>query len=93
MSKTKDAIIEDLRAALPFFRLAISTAKESGKAVKMGILAVNPDGSGDIEAMFDCDEFFDDLAVLVDLPAETEEDVMQYAAARFMAKHGLTLSE
>lgn len=91
MAKTKDQIKQDLTVALPYFRSAINAIRAEGKTVKMGILAVNPDGSGKIEMQFDCDEFFADIATLVDLPDETTEDVMNYQAQKFLAEHGLTV--
>ena len=89
MTREKQDVINDLLIAVPYIRRAINVVKEEGKTVKLGILAVNEDGSGRIEIQFDCDEFFADIAALIDLPDENEDNVAEYAAMKFMSQHGL----
>lgn len=84
-----DAAKERLLAALPYFRKAVSDAKKKG-AVQLGVLATNPDGSGNIEVRFEASEFFDDLATVLGAPPQTEEDDMKAKALAFLQRHGLT---
>jgi len=69
--------------ALPHFRLAMEMAKEAagpeGK-VGLGIIAIPTDGNGHITAQFHGDEFFEDLATLIDAPPATEDDEMEAKA-------------
>ena len=81
----KNRIIEGLK----YFRHMLSEAKKKGK-VEFGIIAVNEDGSGNIEARFDCEEFFNDIAIAVNAPKQTEKDDLQAKAARFLQIHGIT---
>ena len=83
----KLAAHQRLLQALPYFRQAILNAeKTAGKDgwVEMGILAVNSDGSGNIELQCDCKEFFADLATLLDAPPHTREDTYNVNAVKFL---------
>jgi len=77
---------ERLMTALPYFRKAVADAKKKGR-VQLGILATNPDGSGDIEMRFDCDEFFADIETALGAPAQTKDDDMEADALKFLNTH------
>ena len=93
MSKSKEQIIADLTKALPYFRGQIKAVRDEGKTVKMGILSVNPDGSGKVEMQFDCDELFNDIATLIELPEQSDKDDMRFKARKFLGEHGLTVQK
>lgn len=63
----------------------MAQAKEEGKA-KVGILAVQPNGSGQVKASFEADSFFDDLALVLDAPPQSEEDDTEAAAGELLDK-------
>lgn len=90
MIMEKEQAAERLRRAIPYFRGAVNDAKSEGM-VKMGILSKNPDGSGRILMEFDCEEFFNDIATVIDAPPQTMQDDMTFKAQSFLAKHGLTV--
>ena len=77
-----------LLRAIPHFRYAIEEAKKKG-AVKLGILSQFADGGGKIEMIFECDEFFNDLAILVGAPPQTTEDNIAASALAFRQKWGI----
>ena len=58
-------------------------------AVALIIFAKAVERMGRIEIQFDCNEFFADIAALIDLPDENEDNVAEYAAMKFMSQHGL----
>ena len=74
----RDEAKANILTILPYIRYAVSEAKKNGTP-KLGILCEFPDGRGKIEASFDV-EFLNDLAILVDAPAQTEEDNLTAAA-------------
>lgn len=78
-----------LMQALPHFRRAVAKARLQGE-VKLGILAVNKDGSGQIMVRFDADDLFDDIATLLGAPPQSAEDDMQADAEQFLQQHGLS---
>ena len=84
----KAAATRRLLGAIPYFRVAIADAAKKGK-VELGILATLPDGSGNIEVRFAAEEFFNDLALLVDAPPQTEEDNTNVLAVKFLQTHNL----
>jgi hypothetical protein len=57
----------NLLAAIPHFKNSVDQAKQSGD-VQLGVLSYNEDHSGKIIMSFDCEEFFEDLAVLTTNP-------------------------
>ena len=89
--KTVEQARDSLTRALPYFRHAVEEARKKG-IVKLGILSENPDGSGKLEMKFDCDEFFEDLALVLGAPPQTEEDSINAKAMAFMQQHGLRVS-
>lgn len=93
MSDKKEIIKDKLRQALPHFRHAIKTASEEvgdSGTVMFGILTKKHDGSGRIIADFRANEFFDDIAELLDLPIEnSEEEDLDAQAVEMLYKAGL----
>jgi hypothetical protein len=85
---TKQEAIDKMLIVIPYFRDAVAKAKETG-VPKLAVTANKPDGSGEIIMSFDCEEFFADLALIVDAPVQTEEDTMKSKALQFLHKHGL----
>lgn len=92
MSKSIEEARDSLLVAIPYFRHAIEEAKKKG-VVKMGILMENPDGSGKIEMKFECDEFFQDIAILIGAPPQTSQDTANAKALAFKQQHGLTVAD
>ena len=88
MSKTKEQAIEKLRDALPYFRKAVADAKKQGN-VQLGVMATNPDGSGQVLMRFDSEDFFEDLALVLDLGPQTEEDDRKASALAFLQNHNI----
>lgn len=80
---TKEEIREKLLAALPHLRYAMKEAAQKGRP-QVGILAATEDGGGQVVARFEAPEFFDDLAVLIDAPPQTEEDDMEARAVKLV---------
>ena len=85
MSKTKEQAIETLRAALPYFRKAVADAKKQG-IVQLGVMATNPDGSGQVVMRFDSEDFFEDLALVLDAGPQTDEDNKKAGALAFLQR-------
>ena len=86
----KEEIKAKIRSVMKHFRLALKDAEEYG--VPMLILAAQkPDGSGKRVLSLPVNEFFADLAILVDAEPDTIEDEMDAKARSFMQKHGLTV--
>lgn len=90
--KTVEQARDSLTRALPYFRHAVEEARKKG-IVKLGILSENRDGSGKLEMKFECDEFFEDLALVLGAPAQSEEDTINAKALSFMQQHGLKVAE
>lgn len=76
---------------MPYLRRAIAKASEKG-TVKLGVLCVQPDGSGAVEMQFDGVEFFADLSIVLDAPAQTTKDNAVADGLAFRQKHGLTVT-
>lgn len=85
--RKREAAIDKMKKAVPFMRHAAKLAAEGG-AVHIGILCVRPDGSGSVIAKFEGPEFFDDLALIVGAPEQTEEDEMAASAQELLDKLG-----
>ena len=79
---------KNLSTALPYFRKAVKDAAAEGN-VKLGILASQPDGSGRIVVSFDCEDFFKDLEIVLNMPPQTEEQDRQADARAFLQRHGI----
>jgi len=92
MSKTRDDATRDLLSALPYFRKAVADVRAKGGKVQLGVLSTNADGSGKIEMRFDADEFFDDLALILNAPPQTEKDDMAARALKFFQTHRLSIT-
>ncbi len=75
--------------AITFMRHAVKEAAKKGE-VHFGILAVNPDGSGQVVARFEAPEFFDDLAAIIDAPEQTEEDDLEASALQRLQNADMT---
>jgi hypothetical protein len=72
-----------LLQAMPHFRFAMKEAAKKG-APHVGILSVQPDGSGGIEAKFAAPDFFNDLALVLGAPPQSKEDDMMAGATRLV---------
>jgi hypothetical protein len=88
MRKTVEQAKQDLLAALPHFRYSTAEAKKNG-AVKLGILCEYQDGTKKLEVSFACDEFFEDLALVLGAPAQSQEDNLKASARQFVQQHGI----
>lgn len=88
--KHQDAL-ERMKLAVPHFRAAVARAatEEPNARPKLGILASQPDGSGRVICSFECDEFFEDLALLVDAPELTDDDILRSKALAFLGRFGI----
>lgn len=81
---SKEDAIARLKTAVPFLRDAIQTAKANGKA-EVGILAVQPEGNGQIVAQFDANEFLADLCEALEVPLEnTQEEQLEVSATKII---------
>lgn len=87
MNKKQEAT-ERLLQALPYFRHAVSEAQAEGK-VQFGILCIKSDGSGSIKAQFDASDFFEDIALILDAPPQTEDDTLNVKADQILQQLGL----
>lgn len=85
---TKEEAIKKMLTALPYMRHAMAEAAKNGSP-HIGILSVKPDGSGRVEAKFEAPEFFKDLAVILDAPAQTEEDNLNAGALSILDRFGI----
>jgi hypothetical protein len=74
-------------SVLPYIRYAVEQAKKEGDP-KLGILAVEPGGAGQVIARFGV-EFLEDVALLLDAPPQTEEDNRNAIAQEFLDTLGL----
>ena len=90
MDDRKEEAKERLRGVMRHFRLAVADAKKIGEP-KLSINGEQPDGSGQRIMSFNAEEFFADLAIVIDAPPDTVEDEMDAKARSFMQKHGLTV--
>lgn len=79
-----------LLQAMPHFRFAMKQAALKG-AAHVGILAVQPDGSGNVEAKFAAPDFFNDLALVLGAPPQSKEDDMMAGATRLVQQLGTGL--
>ena len=89
----KEKAIERMKKALPYMRCMVEEAKEEfpKASVELMIAAKNADGSGKMLGGFKCEEFFADLALIIDQPEVTEDDRLNAAAMAFRSKFGLTV--
>lgn len=88
MSKTKEEARECLLQGLPHFRYSANEAKKVGE-MKLAIVAYDNKGGGRIVSSFAADEFFDDLALVLDAPAQNADDDMEAKAVELMQKFDL----
>jgi len=86
MDDSKLQAKERLLAALPYFRSSIKNCQKKKKKLQLGILSVEPDGSGNIEMMFDFEEFFTDIETLIDAPKFTGKDEQNVLAVSFLER-------
>ncbi len=77
---------ERLLAALPYFRSSIKNCQKKKKKLQLGILSVEPNGSGNVEMRFDFEEFFADIETLIDAPEFTEKDQQKVEAVGFLQR-------
>jgi len=84
----RDRAIDKMLIALPYMRHAVKDAAGTGK-VHIGILSVKEDGSGRVVAKFEAPEFFEDLALILDAPKQTEEDDLRASAVALLDNFGL----
>jgi hypothetical protein len=66
---SEEELLEKIRDFLPHVELAADMARPQG-AVKLAIIAEEPDGGGRITCRFECEEFLKDLRALVGEDAE-----------------------
>jgi hypothetical protein len=86
MSKTIDKAKADLSIVVPHLRAAAKDAlrrAKPGAVVKLAIIAKNPDGSGQVGADFECEEFIADLEAVF---PPTEEARLDAEAACLVSK-------
>lgn len=92
-SSSVDNAKERLLQFIPYLRHSVKRIETEQKGndgkVMLGVLWVNPDGSGKIENQFDHQEFFKDLELLVSAPPQTEQDDMKAMANDFVTRLGL----
>jgi len=62
-----------LKDVTPHLRHALRLAKQAGGHVQIGFLSVHPNGTGQIVCRFDADEFVEDLAAVLDMGPEMDE--------------------
>lgn len=86
-----DEIRNKMLQALPHMRFAIEEALKAnnGATIKIGILAVNPDGTGKVACSFAGTEFVEDLATLLGAGPLTDEERMDARAMKFLTEFGL----
>lgn len=72
----------------PHIRYAIGQAKHDG-VVKLGVLCEDERKGKRLECSFEAEQFFNDLSLLLDIPAQTEKDNIEAKAMRFKKKYGL----
>ena len=88
MSKTKEEAAARLLEALPIFRKAVSDASTRGLP-QLGIIAANPDGSGQVLIRFDAGDLFEDLALVLGAEPWSEEESRRASTLAFL--HHLTI--
>jgi hypothetical protein len=91
-TRSIEDIKADMRIGLKHLRYAIAQAAKEGQP-GMAVVANKPDGGGRIITTFDT-ELVDDLAILLDMPAQTEEDnreVATVALGQRIKASGMTL--
>jgi hypothetical protein len=89
MSKTKEEAAARLLEALPLFRKAVSDASLRGLP-QLGIIACNPDGSGQVLVRFDAGDLFEDLALVLGAAPWSEEESKKADTLAFL--HRLTIA-
>jgi hypothetical protein len=57
--------------------------------VGLAIVALQPDGSGEVVARLEAPEFFEDVALAIDAGPSTEEDLQEARVRQFLDKLGL----
>lgn len=88
MAKTIEQAREDLAHVVPYLRQAAVDATHRarpGARIQLAIIAKNQDGSGQIGASFDCEDFLSDLETIF---PPSEDDVLQAQAACILSKVG-----
>lgn len=88
-----DQAKERLLLALPYLRNAVAQAKQKTGRAQIAVLATNPNGSGNLIARFEADEFFADLEAVLGAAAQTEEDDLKAEALQFLQLHGLKVQD
>lgn len=81
--KTADEAKTDLLVVIKHIKYAAEEAKKTGVA-KLGILSVGESGAGKVICSFSCDEFIDDLLLVLGDPPITPVDRLECAAKRFL---------
>lgn len=89
MAKTIEEATEALKNALPYLRYAVEQAREDGGIAKLAVASENPDGSGKLIAKFECDEFFEDIATVIGLGPQTEEQTNDAKAVELLQRIGV----
>lgn len=84
MEESKQRLLEVIK----HLRYAAKQAAAEGK-VELGILAVKPDGGGQIIVRMEAGDFIEDIAKVIGAPDPTTEDEEDAKAFEFLSKHGL----
>lgn len=84
LEQAKSTLIE----ALDYMRHSVERAKETGQP-HLAIVSKYSDGSGKIIAKFQCEEFFNDLALVLGVGELTEEARLNASAVEFLHVHGI----
>lgn len=79
--KSTDEAKANLLAVIKHLKYAVDEAKKMG-AVKLGILSQGEAGAGKVMCSFACDEFLDDLLLVLGDPPFTPVDQAECAAKR-----------
>ena len=82
MNEAKADATVRLLEIIPHLRFAIQDANLTGMA-KLGVISVKPDQTGRIVAQFEAD-FIEDLALVLDVPPQSDEDNADAAALKFV---------
>lgn len=86
MPKDVEEAKADLATIVPHLRVAAEDAlrrAKNGAKVCFAIIAKNPDGTGQVGADFECEEFLSDLETVF---PPTEDDVMRAKASCLVSK-------
>jgi hypothetical protein len=81
---------ERLVSAMPYFRNAANKAKMEGE-FRLAVVSTNNDGSGRVLMQFAPGDFFEDLALVLGVPAQSAEADLKADALAFLHRHGLNL--